>query len=64
MRTDFLAGARKKRLSWNPRGLLEAWLGLDAAAKVYVGTVIGLVVSVCSFFPLRLQVKFGHMTQI
>jgi hypothetical protein len=52
MKTDFLAGARKKRLSWTPRGLLEAWLGLDAAAKVYVGTVIGLVISVCSFFPL------------
>ncbi|KAF9734912.1 hypothetical protein PMIN06_008320 [Paraphaeosphaeria minitans] len=45
MKKDLLAGARKKRLTWTPNGLLEAWLNLDAAAKVYVGTVIGLVIS-------------------
>lgn len=51
MKKDFLAGARKKRLSYTPRGLLEAWWDLDASAKVYVGTIIGLVISVrlCSW---------------
>jgi hypothetical protein len=42
---NFLAGARKKRISYSPRGLVEAWIDLDAASKVYVITVIGLVVS-------------------
>ncbi|KAF1980305.1 hypothetical protein BU23DRAFT_522344 [Bimuria novae-zelandiae CBS 107.79] len=45
MKKDFLAGARKRRHSWGPNGLIEAWLGLDAAAKVYAATVIGLVIS-------------------
>lgn len=49
MKKDFLAGARKKRVSWTPKGLFEAWLDLDAAAKVYVGTVVGLIVSVRTY---------------
>lgn len=47
LQRDFLAGARKKRLSYTPRGLFEAWLDLDASAKVRVCTYIGLVLSVC-----------------
>ncbi|KAF2683678.1 hypothetical protein K458DRAFT_339737 [Lentithecium fluviatile CBS 122367] len=45
LQKDFLAGARKKRLSYTPCGLFEAWMDLDAAAKVYVGTCVGLVLS-------------------
>ncbi|PSN74900.1 hypothetical protein BS50DRAFT_540537 [Corynespora cassiicola Philippines] len=45
LQRNFLEGARKKRLSLTPRGLLEAWLDLDAAAKVYVGTIVGLIIS-------------------
>ncbi|KAF2466308.1 uncharacterized protein BDR25DRAFT_237380 [Lindgomyces ingoldianus] len=45
LKRNFLEGARKKRLEWTPRGLYEAWLDLDAAAKVYVGTVVGLIIS-------------------
>ncbi|KAJ4288500.1 hypothetical protein N0V90_011736 [Kalmusia sp. IMI 367209] len=45
MKRDFLAGARKKRLSYTPKGLFEAWVDLDASAKVYIGTVVGLVIS-------------------
>jgi hypothetical protein len=45
LRKDFLESARKKRLMLTPRGLYEAWLDLDAAAKVYVGTAVGLVIS-------------------
>ncbi|KAE8833111.1 hypothetical protein CFE70_004161 [Pyrenophora teres f. teres 0-1] len=48
MTRNFLEGARKKRLSYTPRGLLEAWLDLDAARKVYLGTLVGLTLS---FFP-------------
>ncbi|EOA85300.1 uncharacterized protein SETTUDRAFT_90966 [Exserohilum turcica Et28A] len=48
MTRDFLEGARKKRISYTPRGLYEAWRDLDPAKKVYVGTVAGLVIS---FFP-------------
>lgn len=47
MTRNFLEGARKKRISYTPRGLLEAWLDLDAATKVYIGTLIGLTISVC-----------------
>lgn len=46
MTRDFLEGARKKRISYTPRGLYEAWRDLDPAKKVYVGTVAGLVISV------------------
>ncbi|ORY05914.1 hypothetical protein BCR34DRAFT_42185 [Clohesyomyces aquaticus] len=45
LRRNFLEGARKKRLQWTPRGLWEAWIELDAASKVYMGTVVGLVLS-------------------
>ncbi|PVH99662.1 hypothetical protein DM02DRAFT_629173 [Periconia macrospinosa] len=45
LQKDFLAGARKKRLSYTPRGLFEAWLDLDASAKVRMGTCVGLVLS-------------------
>jgi hypothetical protein len=46
MTRNFLEGARKKRVSYTPRGLYEAWWDLDAARKVYLGTMIGLVISV------------------
>lgn len=42
---NFLEGARKKRLSFTPRGLCEAWKDLDAAKRVYLGTIVGLIVS-------------------
>ncbi|CAI6336552.1 unnamed protein product [Periconia digitata] len=45
LQKDFLAGARKKRLTYTPRGLFEAWLDLDASAKVRVATVVGLILS-------------------
>jgi len=45
LRRNFLEGARKKRISYTPKGLWEAWLSLDAACKVYVGTIAGLVIS-------------------
>ncbi|KAF1952118.1 hypothetical protein CC80DRAFT_180269 [Byssothecium circinans] len=48
MKKDFLAGARKQRIAYTPRGLLEAWLALDAAAKVNYGTCMLLLIS---FFP-------------
>ena len=47
MTRNFLEGVRKKRISYTPRGLLEAWLDLDAARKVYLGTLVGLTISVC-----------------
>lgn len=43
---NYLEGARKKRLSYTPMGLWEAWTDLDAAMKVYVGSIIGFAVSV------------------
>ncbi|KAF2828040.1 hypothetical protein CC86DRAFT_203503 [Ophiobolus disseminans] len=43
---NFLEGARKKRLSYTPRGLWEAWTDLDAAMKVYVGSIAGIVISI------------------
>ncbi|KAF1998435.1 hypothetical protein P154DRAFT_578018 [Amniculicola lignicola CBS 123094] len=45
LKTDFLAGARKKRFSFTPRGLWDAWLQIDASMKVFVGTIVGLVIS-------------------
>jgi hypothetical protein len=50
LRRDFLEGARKKRFSYTFKGLWEAWLDLDAAMKVYVGSVAGLVLSVSKIF--------------
>jgi hypothetical protein len=46
MTRNFLEGARRKRVSYTPRGLYEEWRDLDAARKVYLGTYVGLVVSV------------------
>jgi hypothetical protein len=43
---NFLEGARRKRLTYTPRGLWEAWTDLDAAMKVYVGSVAGIIISV------------------
>jgi len=51
LQKDFLAGARKKRIAYTPRGMVEAWLDLDAAAKVYLGTFIGLLISVSLAVP-------------
>lgn len=56
MKQDFLAGARKKRLMYTPKGLMDAWFGLDASAKVYVGTIVGLIISVCTYH----RVNFGY----
>ena len=47
MTRNFLEGARRKRISYTPRGLIEAWFDLDAAKKVYIGTLVGLTISVC-----------------
>jgi hypothetical protein len=41
-----LEGARKKRLTYTPSGLWQAWKDLDAATKVYVGSIIGFVITV------------------
>ncbi|KAF2874233.1 hypothetical protein BDV95DRAFT_327465 [Massariosphaeria phaeospora] len=45
LRRNFLEGARKKRLSFTPRGLYTAFSDLDAASKVYLGTIVGLIIS-------------------
>lgn len=45
---NFLDAARKKRVSWTPKGLWEAWQATDAAEKVAIGTLVGLLVSVRS----------------
>ncbi|KAF1914506.1 hypothetical protein BDU57DRAFT_296334 [Ampelomyces quisqualis] len=42
---NYLEGARKKRLQYTPLGLWQAWKGLDAARKVYVGSIAGFVIS-------------------
>jgi hypothetical protein len=47
MTRNFLEGARRKRISYTPLGLYQAWRDLDAAKKVYFGTLAGLVLSVC-----------------
>lgn len=43
---NFLEGSRKKRISYTPRGLYEAWNDLDPARQVYLGSIIGVIVSV------------------
>ncbi|KAJ4333214.1 hypothetical protein N0V87_007769 [Didymella glomerata] len=45
MTRNFLEGARKERLAFTPPGLWRAWQRLDAASKVYVLTVMGLIIS-------------------
>jgi hypothetical protein len=46
LQRNFLEGARKQRFMFTPRGLYEGWRRLDAAAKVSVLTVAGLLTSV------------------
>jgi hypothetical protein len=46
MTRNFLEGARKERIQYTPTGLWKAWHNLSAATKVYVLTVVGLIVSV------------------
>jgi hypothetical protein len=46
MTRNFLEGARRKRVSYTPRGFYEAWRDLGAARKVYLGTYVGLITSV------------------
>lgn len=45
MTRNFLEGSRKKRLSYTPRGLWEAWKAVDPAKKIYFGTIAGLVIT-------------------
>ncbi|KAL6706022.1 hypothetical protein ACN47E_006124 [Coniothyrium glycines] len=42
---NFLESSRKKRTTYTPRGLWEAWTDLDAARQVYIGTIVGLVLT-------------------
>ena len=61
MTRNFLEGARRKRISYTPLGLYEAWRDLDAAKKVYFGTLVGLVLSVGDdLWWLELQTANGH----
>lgn len=46
MTRNFLEGARKERIQYTPTGLWKAWINLNAATKVYVLTLVGLIVSV------------------
>lgn len=43
---NYLEGARRRRLQYTPSGLWQAWGDLDAAKKVYVGSIAGFVISV------------------
>ncbi|KAF1927138.1 uncharacterized protein M421DRAFT_182368 [Didymella exigua CBS 183.55] len=45
MTRNFLEGARKERMSFTPAGLCRAWMHLDAASKIYVLTLMGLIIS-------------------
>lgn len=56
MTRNFLEGARKERIQYTPTGLSKAWINLSAATKVYVLTIVGLIVSVSQFFPPVYQV--------
>jgi hypothetical protein len=46
LRRNYLEGARKRRLTYTPAGLWQAWKDLDAATKVYIGSVVGFMISV------------------
>jgi hypothetical protein len=46
LRRNYLEGARKKRLTYTLSGLWQAWKDLDAAMKVYVGSIVGFVITV------------------
>ncbi|KAF2008918.1 hypothetical protein BU24DRAFT_497519 [Aaosphaeria arxii CBS 175.79] len=60
LQTNFLASARRKRFSCTPRGLYDAWLGLDAAAKVYFGSVLGLLITMIPALVLFLASRRFH----
>ncbi|KAJ4376770.1 hypothetical protein N0V86_006887 [Didymella sp. IMI 355093] len=45
MTRNFLESTRKERTSFTPAGLCRAWKKLDAASKVYVLTLMGLIIS-------------------
>ncbi|KAF2120127.1 hypothetical protein BDV96DRAFT_318958 [Lophiotrema nucula] len=69
LQRDFLEGARKKRFSFTPRGLYDAWIGLGAAAKVYWGTVIGLILSfvpaiILFFGSRRFHANYGFFGEV
>ncbi|KAI8932640.1 hypothetical protein NX059_010136 [Plenodomus lindquistii] len=53
---NFLEGSRKKRVSYTPRGLYQAWIELDATRQVYFATLVGLVVSVVPSFVLFIDI--------
>jgi hypothetical protein len=46
LRRNYLEGARKRRLTYTPSGLWQAWKDLDTATKVYIGSVMGFMISV------------------
>jgi hypothetical protein len=56
MTRNFLEGARKERIQYTPTGLWKAWINLSAATKVYMLTVVGLIVSVGYLSPPDCQV--------
>ncbi|KAH7128448.1 hypothetical protein B0J11DRAFT_271401 [Dendryphion nanum] len=62
LQRNFLEGARKKRLSYTPRGLFKAWLSLDAALKVYYGTIVGLIISILPALVLFFGSRRFHAT--
>lgn len=43
---NYLEGARKRRLIRTPSGLWQAWKDLDSVTKVYIGSIVGFVISV------------------
>jgi hypothetical protein len=59
---NFLEGSRKKRIYYTPRGLFEAWRRLDAAKQVYLGTILGLVISMVPAVILFLGSRSFHPT--
>ncbi|KAH9872408.1 hypothetical protein IAQ61_005243 [Plenodomus lingam] len=57
---NFLEGSRKKHLSYTPRGLYQAWMGLDVTRQVYIATLVGLIVSVVPSFILFIGSRRFH----
>lgn len=49
LRRNYLEGARRKRLTFTPSGLWQAWKDLDAARKVYIGSIAGFLITVSPF---------------
>ncbi|KAF2715554.1 hypothetical protein K504DRAFT_397003, partial [Pleomassaria siparia CBS 279.74] len=69
LQRNFLEGARKKRISYTPRGLWAVWRDLNAASKVYVGTVVGLVISfipavILFFSSRRFHASYGVFARV